>query len=275
MRGQDAEGAPAGARRPPRGPAHLARAEDGSLVVFGLLILVVMLMAAGLAIDTMRHERERVRLQATLDRAVLAAADLGHTLPPEQVVESYFEAAGLSDRLGAVSVERSLNHKSVTAQAAYDMPTVLLGMAGVDSLRAASLARAEERVTDVEISLVLDVSGSMARFDRLTNLRRAATEFIDEVLPADAPPGERGLTTVSLVPYSSSVNAGRALLAHYGLNRVHEWSNCVLFQNAITMRWRSRRRGASPSTSISTPAPAAMPAPIPTRSRRRFARARR
>ena len=209
----------------------LAWAEDGSLTIFGLFALLIVFAAAGLAIDTLRAERERVRLQATLDRAVLAAADLEQSLTPEEVVESYFEAAGLLDALGedAMTADQGLNHRSVSAVASRDVPTAFLGLVGVDTLPAATAATAEERVTDVEISLVLDVSGSMEDHGRIGNLRRAATQFVQAVMP-EVPPGvTRGTTTVSLVPYSTSVNAGRDLLDLYALDRVHEHSNCVLF----------------------------------------------
>ena len=213
-----------------RRAGRLARAEDGSLTVFGLFVLLIVFAAAGLAIDTMRAERERVRLQATLDRAVLAAADLEQSLTPEEVVESYFEAAGLLDALGedAVTVDQGLNHRSVSAVASRDVPTAFLGLVGVDSLPAATVATAEER-RSVEISLVLDVSGSMEDHGRIGNLRRAATQFVQAVMPEAAPSVTRGTTTVSLVPYSTSVNAGRDLLNLYALDRVHEHSNCVLF----------------------------------------------
>ncbi len=40
-------------------------------------------------------EARRVAVQQTMDRATLAAASLENELDPEQVVTSYFEAAGL------------------------------------------------------------------------------------------------------------------------------------------------------------------------------------
>ena len=208
-----------------------ARSEDGALIVFGLMILVIMLAAAGLAVDTMRHERERARLQATLDRAVLAAADLQQTLTPQEVVGRYFAAAGLDHALGEITVEQGLNSRVVTAAAVSETPTVLMGLVGIDSLRAATAARAEERVTDVEISLVLDVSGSMAKHGRLTKLRRAAAEFVEMAMPEPAAAGDRGVTTISLVPYATSVNIGPELMRLYNVDRVHPYSNCVQFRD--------------------------------------------
>jgi Flp pilus assembly protein TadG len=202
-------------------------------VVFGLFILLAMLMAAGLAVDTMRHERERVRMQATLDRAVLAAADLEQRRDPRQVVRDYFAAAGIPGALGEVSVESGLNARTVTAGASLDLDTIFLDLVGVDTLRAAVGATAEESVTDVEISLVLDVSNSMEALgtSRMENLRVAATEFVETVMPRAAEPTDSAITTLNLVPYATSVNIGPEIMSLYNVDDVHSFSNCVLFDD--------------------------------------------
>ena len=71
------------------------REEEGSMIIFAMFIFITMLIVAGIAVDLMRFETNRSRLQATLDRAVLASSALDQTLDPEAV-------AGLfsSDDLG-------------------------------------------------------------------------------------------------------------------------------------------------------------------------------
>ena len=59
------------------------RDEDGSMIIFTLFLILMMLMVGGMAVDLMRFETNRSRLQATLDRAVLAAADLDQKQRPE------------------------------------------------------------------------------------------------------------------------------------------------------------------------------------------------
>ncbi|MDG2452861.1 MAG: Tad domain-containing protein, partial [Paracoccaceae bacterium] len=61
---------------------EFARDEDGAFIIFSLFMFVLMLLTAGMALDLMRYETHRARLQGTLDRAVLAAADLDQTLSP-------------------------------------------------------------------------------------------------------------------------------------------------------------------------------------------------
>ena len=205
---------------------RLARAEDGALVVFSLFVLVVMLMAGGLAIDTMRHERERARLQTTLDRAVLAASNLDQDLDPSEVVEGYFEVAGLAQALGDVTPDVGLNFRAVCADAARTMDTMLLHLAGVDTLHPGAGACAEQHATEVEISLVLDMSGSMDDDQRLPRLQLAAKEFVETLLD-DRLPGQR--TTISIVPFASQVSAGDRILRHLHVTAEHEFSHCVNF----------------------------------------------
>ena len=210
---------------------RLARAEDGALVVFSLFVLVVMLMAGGLAIDTMRHERERARLQTTLDRAVLAAADLRHTLPAEDVVRDYFAVAGLTHTLGEIEVEERINHRSASASASFDVRTALLHLVGIDTLTAAGAATAEETWLDIEVSLVLDVSGSMGRgTGRMEALRPAAMGFVNELMVKPMRAGSGGVTTMSLVPYATSVALPPEMFSLYDVRRLHDLSHCMLFE---------------------------------------------
>ena len=217
-------------RRLGRALGRFARAEDGVLMIFGLFVLLIMMMAAGLAVDTIRHERERARTQATLDRAVLAAADLQQTLTPQEVVADYFAKAGLSDRLGpdSVVVEERFNHRAVSATAAYDVPTMLLHMVGVDRLGVTTTGQAEEE-RGVEISLVLDLSNSMNGNNRLPRLKEAAKQFVDAVL---SDPSDKQRVSISVVPFSSQVSTGPAILSKLNVSNEHNYANCVDFDDA-------------------------------------------
>lgn len=80
------------------------RAEEGVIAIFTLFMFVVIIILAGIGVDFMRHETLRTELQGTLDRAVLAAANLENTLDAEGVVTDYFEKAGLIEFLDDVKM---------------------------------------------------------------------------------------------------------------------------------------------------------------------------
>ena len=172
---------------------------------------MMMLMMGGLALDIMRYESTRTSLQNTLDRATLASASLSQTLDPESVVNDYFDKAGMTSYLKDVTVTEGLNFRNVSADASADTKPYFLHMMGIEDMDANSHSMAEQRISNVEIMLVLDVSGSMADNSRLVNLKSAAKEFVNTVLSSD--PDKR--ISVGIVPFNGQVNLGAVLRAKY------------------------------------------------------------
>ncbi|MEL7300264.1 MAG: pilus assembly protein [Pseudomonadota bacterium] len=209
------------------------RDEDGTIVVIALLTFLLMVIMGGVAIDIARMEFERTKVQQTVDRAVLAAANLNSTQDPKEVVESYFEASGLKGKLGGVTVQNSLNGKTVYAQGDSEIATMFMHMVGIESLAADSDGGAQERVTDVEISLVVDISGSMGwdnadgTESKLDTLKSAAEIFFDEVIAEQT--DETGITAVSVIPYNDKVIAGEELLSYFNTTDWHEETSCLRF----------------------------------------------
>lgn len=259
---------------------HFCQNEQGSLVIFGLFLLLIMLAVTGMAVDVIRAETTRTQLQNTMDRAVLAAADLNNELDAEGVVEDYFERAALSQYLGDVDVTTStaageLSYRRVSAQAQAQVNTMFMKLSGIDTLTAASAATAEEGITDLEISLVLDVSGSMGGWTsggtKIAKLREAAKDFayFMQCNPnAERGSGEAcsvlpGKVSISMVPYAEQVTVGETLLEQFNnrdltevdITDEHNSSHCATFdpedfetagimaQNALMPYWELKRTG--------------------------------
>lgn len=201
------------------------RDESGAVVLFSVFMFLCMLMVGGVGIDLMRYERDRAALQATLDRAVLAAADLDQTRPAEEVVRDYFEKAGHAQYLTSVTVDEGIGYRSVSATAESKLTTHFMKLIDVDTLTAPASGKAEERIDGIEISLVLDVSGSMNYNRRLTRLRPAAKDFVDIVLAS----AEQDNVSISVVPYATQVGVGETLLNQYTVSNEHNYSHCVNF----------------------------------------------
>ena len=205
-----------------------ARNEEGAMTYFAMFLLFMMLLVGGMGVDLMRNELERSKLQATLDRAILAAADLEQTLTPDGVVVDYFTKSGLSDRIPAITVTEDLTFRNVEAVAAATSPTRWMKFLGVDELPMRAFGAAEERVNAVEISLVVDISGSMRNNNKMANLQDAAKTFVDTVIIPD----NEDLISMSLVPYTASTNPGEAIFDELNINRLHPFSSCVDFDEA-------------------------------------------
>lgn len=208
-----------------RGLHRFGRDESGAVVIFSIFMFICMLMVGGVGIDLMRFERDRMALQNTLDRAVLAAADLDQTQPAEEVVRDYFNKAGVGAYLQSVTVDEGIGYRSVSAKAKSDLDTYFLKLFDIDTLSAPASGRAEERIDGIEISLVLDVSGSMGSNSRLTRLKPAAKAFVDIVLAS----AEQDNVSISVVPYSTQVAIGEPILSKYNVSNEHNYSHCVNF----------------------------------------------
>lgn len=222
--------------------ARFARDESGALIIFGLYLFIALMLIGGISVDMMRYEATRARVQSTLDRAILAAASLGQTAKPEDVVNDYFAKAGLLDYLTSITVSvDALNAKSVTATAEMELPTMFMRLVGVDSLTAPAAGTAEDRIDNVEISLVLDVSGSMSEtvtgskpsITKIKALQTAAKGFVDTMFDTiqgpDAPPGK---LAISVVPYNQQVVIGPQLSPYYNLTNEHSYTSCVDFKGS-------------------------------------------
>ena len=208
--------------------------EDGSMTILTVMLLSMMLIFGGIAVDIMRFETNRARLQATLDRSVLAAADLSVCLDPSQdteaIVEDYIEKAGFADELEEVTVVQSANSCAVSATASLEVDTIFFSNVGIDTLSTGAGSAATESLSDAEISLVVDISGSMGWDGRIEALRPAAVEFVNTVFDSFEP----GSVSMSLVPYSTQVNVGEDILdAFPGMNRYHNYSHCANLTSAM------------------------------------------
>ncbi|MEM9636371.1 MAG: pilus assembly protein TadG-related protein [Pseudomonadota bacterium] len=199
----------------PQRISDFARNEDGVITIFTIFIMLMMLMVAGVGVDLMQNEMRRTALQNTVDRAVLAAADLDQTLDPTAVVEDYFDKTGLSEFLTDVRPSSGLNYRNVTAEAFMHTNTQFMSLLGVDTLPVPAYSQAVEEVPNVEISLVLDISGSMRYSNRMKNLRPAAKNFIDIVLLGPA----ANTTSINLIPYAGQTNPGPFMFARLGGDR--------------------------------------------------------
>ncbi len=197
-------------------PVPFAQNEDGSMTIFACFMVVMMIIVGGIGVDLMHNEMERTRLQGVSDRAALAAADLDQDIDPAAVVNDYFAKSGLADFVSDVQVTDNNNIREVTVNAFKPMRTQFMGYLGVDTLPVPASSTASELARNIEVSLVLDISGSMRFSNRMNDLRPAAQEFVDLLLDD----GADEFTTISLIPYAGQTNPGPFMFDRMGGQRL-------------------------------------------------------
>jgi|GEM_PF-2164243 len=205
------------------------REEAGSMTIFIAVMFTTMIGVAGIAVDIARFEAGRTELQAHLDNCTLSAASLRQTEAPSVVLDACMAAAKLD---GKYTIKTSnevdtITYRRLDATGEMNMNTMFMKIFGVDDLGLAVSAAAEERVPFVEVSLVLDVSGSM-KGSRLEKLIPAAQDFVDDLLLANDEENPNRVS-ISLIPYNSQVSAGKRLLSmvYGGYTPLHDNSYCV------------------------------------------------
>ncbi|WP_186009190.1 pilus assembly protein TadG-related protein [Tropicibacter naphthalenivorans] len=181
------------------------------MTIFSIFMIVLILTITGASVDIMRFEATRAKMQSSMDRAVLAAADLDQLQKPDVVVKDYMDKAGLGDAIASVNIKSGLASRTVEATGTASMKTLFLKMAGVDTMTAPAVSIAEEKISNVEVSLILDISGSMTRNGRMDKLKPAAQDFVNKVMTDES----NGVTTLNLVPFAGQVNPGDILFDYF------------------------------------------------------------
>ncbi len=200
--------------------------EAGAIMPFVVILFLTMVVMAGMGVDFMRHEAARADLQNALDRGVLAAAARTQTLAQqeegmsdaefreakEELIASYMKSRTFRSEEPRLDVEipddLDDDETAVEASARYDMNTFFLKIAGFNQMAVPAQSYAEQRKLDLEISLVLDISGSMGDPDKsgertkLAAVKEAVYGFIDQLLTSDTV----DQTLISIIPYGNQVN---------------------------------------------------------------------
>lgn len=209
---------------------RLLKDQQGNVAVISALMLLPMLLLAGGATDIARYEAFRAQLQDGVDRAVLASASLTQRSSVENTAAEYLKSVSFIDDVSVdIDYETALNARSVTITARYEMATGFLPLIGIDSIPILAVASAAERRPNLEVSLMLDISGSMTESSpsRISLLRPAAKQFIDAMITSDTAP----YTSISIVPYAGTVNPGAVAFGLLGTTRRHNYSSCIEFDH--------------------------------------------
>jgi len=186
-------------------------------IIFALCLpLVVMVVLGG--IDIQRVTTVRANLQDALDAATLAAARSPYIKDDEIAavglnalranLQGYPGVTFNDDDIVFKVVDGQLIVADAQVQVRTLVANVFLPPYGkiLDDTLPVGAHSEVQRAMDVEVALVLDVTGSM-QGSRLTDLKNAAKDLVEAVVqPASSQAGTR--TRVALVPYSMGVNVG-------------------------------------------------------------------
>ena len=198
-----------------RGAAAVVRGflggNRGGVAVWGGFIMVPLLGFVGLGVDGARGYMVKARLSQALDAAGLAAGkQFTNEAKAEEVARMVFKAnypTGYMDStLTGPTITFNTDAQTVTVTASAVLQTYFVHLVGVDTLTVGANTEVMRNGMNLEIALVLDVTGSMnSPSSKIADLKLAAKDLIDIVVYADQ---SEYYSKVAIVPYSNAVNVG-------------------------------------------------------------------
>ena len=214
--------------------------EDGNFAtMFAIGFFATFLASAGV-MDMMLMMKHRAKLQSLADTAALFS--LNHNGPLAEKEEVFFEYLENVNQFhdGLINMEKS----SLTFEEKDDVLSISATLSSpIDFIVLQNLSNfsevtaeteAEIGIQDIEVSLVIDISSSMAGA-RITEAKKSAKVFVEQLLENQNSDGE---TSIALIPFGGTVRLPEGMnylletpsegldeFSEYWLDG--EWNQCI------------------------------------------------
>jgi len=193
------------------------KGESGQVAVIFALAIIPIFAVAGFALDFQNTIKKKQKVQLVVDSAVLAAArlkqtgasDADVTSAVQDFIDAQINSIGGGFRCNAAVTKVVHGVEEVNSEMKCSQDTTLSRVIGKEKLDFRVNATAEYGIDKLDVAFMFDISGSMNSSSRLRNLKAAAKEAIDVLLPPDAPAELIEDTRLAMISYNSMVNAGQ------------------------------------------------------------------
>jgi Flp pilus assembly protein TadG len=183
------------------------RSEGGAVAIwFAVMALPAAVLAFGL-IDVNRASVEKRHLQDALDAATLMAARSTSTTNEQmQTIGAASLAAQMASSSDATITGSTFTivGTKITGTATASVTPVIANLWLQGDMIVGAEAEVARSATNLEVAIVLDVTGSMAG-QKIADLRAAAKDLIDLVVSTTQTPY---YSKAALIPYAAAVNVG-------------------------------------------------------------------
>ena len=189
---------------------RFAKDDSGAVAMIYGLMIIVLLLAIGIAIDYSRSYMVKKEIARALDASVLAAGSLASANKGEMeaLAVKYFNTNLSAETKAKYQPVLNFDYDDttgvITASSSANVDTLLMNLAGYDHVAVRSDVGAGRSLVNLEVALVLDNSGSMWG-DKMSNLQDAAKKLVDTLYSTS---GADQFVKFSLVPFTAAVNVG-------------------------------------------------------------------
>jgi Flp pilus assembly protein TadG len=183
----------------------------GGVAPMFALTIVPLIGAVGAAVDYTRANAARTALQASLDSTALLVSKTAANQTPAELQTTATDAFNAmfirSDVQNAqvTAIYSSAGGSKVTLNGSATVPTDFLNVLGFSSINITASTTAKWGNNKLRVSLVLDNTGSMASDGKMTALKAASHNLLDQLETAATSPDD---VYVSVVPFNKDVNFG-------------------------------------------------------------------
>lgn len=196
--------------------ARFAGAEQGNIAMIFAISLIPVLGFVGAAIDYSRAVQARTQMQAALDStALMLSKDLSSgVITTSQInskAQSYFSGLYTNKSTQSLSVSASYTAASNTSNATVQVtgsgsiPTDFMNIVGFPNLGFNANSTSTWGASLLRVALVLDNTGSMANYNKLTSMQSAAKSLVTQLSNLAVNTGD---VYISVVPFEIDVNVG-------------------------------------------------------------------
>ncbi|MEM9571749.1 MAG: Tad domain-containing protein [Pseudomonadota bacterium] len=222
---------------------------SGHVLTILAFSLIPICGVVGACIDLQTRSERAWKAQAALDAAVLAGAkalQTGATDAEVRTIVAHYlsrhldASPGLNCAVPAVTLPAG-DDSSIEAELECTQATSLMHLLGHSTLPVNVESTSTYSLTAIDIAFMFDVSGSMNHGNRLDDLKSAATEALDVLLPSSAPATVVENTRIAIASYSNVLNAGPYFKQVTGLDPTRTYSDTVAIEIDNSEIARGRR----------------------------------
>ena len=185
-------------------------ARDGNVAITFAFALIPFLAFVGSTIDYSRENAVKTEMQGALDSVALNLQKTAPTLSTDQLqsaAQSDFLAV-FNKKFGANNVKVSATYSPdggshVIVNGSVDVPTTFMGIFGYNETTIRASTTAKWGNSRLRVALVLDNTGSMADYSKMSALKTATKNLLTQLQNAATANGD---VYVSIVPFVKDVN---------------------------------------------------------------------
>jgi Flp pilus assembly protein TadG len=184
---------------------------DGNVAMMFAICLVPLLVGIGAAVDYARLADARELMQHSLDATVLALSSEAPKLTAAQLNSRAAQVfnvnfpSGKADNVIVSATFTQTNGAVIAATASGTVPMTFLNLIDIPSKTLAVASKSAWSSKRLRVALALDNTGSMAYSGKMSSLKTATNNLLDQLQSQSITDGD---IYVSIIPFNRDVNVG-------------------------------------------------------------------